>query len=370
MALKNNYLIEKRNILNEIRTNKMTLQQLRFFSIYLAKINSRDLNTRLVIFPLEDFKKIMELQKINIVDIKNSVDDLLTKLVHIPNEGGGFTAFQLFKECSLKKTKEGSDDWYIEIDAHDKALPLMFEFKERYFSYQLWNTLRLKSVNQFRMYEVLKQYENKGERIITISKLKELLGIEKNEYARWDNFKRFVLESCKKALEEYTDIKFTYEPYGKKGKAGKILTLKFIIKKNTNHKDALSLEKFLDNIRSDYINSNENETDTGDFSEVDIKTIEAENKLRESQRLKETFKNQQLFFFSEACSHEFNEKEIQVLYNLVIKIIRYSNKGNMEVEYFDYFKSKYDELNLQSSRRKINNRFSYIKKLFEIDLVN
>jgi len=42
----------------------------------------------------------------------------------------------------------------------------------------------------------------------------------------------------------------------------------------------------------------------------------------------------------------------------------------MEVEYFDYFKSKYDELNLQSSRRKINNRFSYIKKLFEIDLVN
>jgi len=271
MALKNNYLIEKRNILNEIRTNKMTLQQLRFFSIYLAKINSRDLNTRLVIFPLEDFKKIMELQKINIVDIKNSVDDLLTKLVHIPNEGGGFTAFQLFKECSLKKTKEGSDDWYIEIDAHDKALPLMFEFKERYFSYQLWNTLRLKSVNQFRMYEVLKQYENKGERIITISKLKELLGIEKNEYARWDNFKRFVLESCKKALEEYTDIKFTYEPYGKKGKAGKILTLKFIIKKNTNHKDALSLEKFLDNIRSDYINSNENETDTGDFSEVDIK---------------------------------------------------------------------------------------------------
>ena len=57
--IKGTELVEKRNILNEIRKTNMTLKQLRFFSIYLAKINARDLSTRSVRFPLDDFQKIM-----------------------------------------------------------------------------------------------------------------------------------------------------------------------------------------------------------------------------------------------------------------------------------------------------------------------
>ena len=62
-------IIEKRNVLNEIRASNLTLQELRFFSIYLSKINPRDENTRSVKFPFADFKKIMDfgtrLDKIN-----------------------------------------------------------------------------------------------------------------------------------------------------------------------------------------------------------------------------------------------------------------------------------------------------------------
>lgn len=32
-------IVQKQNILNEIRSNNLTLQELRFFSIYLSKIN-------------------------------------------------------------------------------------------------------------------------------------------------------------------------------------------------------------------------------------------------------------------------------------------------------------------------------------------
>ena len=59
--IKENYLIKKRNVLNEIRSNSMTLQELRFFSIYLSKINPADTSTRTVRFPIDDFKAIMEL---------------------------------------------------------------------------------------------------------------------------------------------------------------------------------------------------------------------------------------------------------------------------------------------------------------------
>jgi len=88
--LKINYLIEKRNVLNEIRSNNMTMQELRFFSIYLSKINQRDISTRIVRFPIDDFKAIMELGRIDINYMKNVTNSLLSKVVNVPieNENG------------------------------------------------------------------------------------------------------------------------------------------------------------------------------------------------------------------------------------------------------------------------------------------
>lgn len=226
-------IIEKRNVLNEIRANNLSLQELRFFSIYLSKINPRDEKTRIVRFPLADFQKIMGLGRMNIPNFKAAVDGLLTKVVHIPDEdGNGMRAFQLFKECHIFQNDMG--EWFVEIDAHDRALPLMFDYKERYFKYALWNALRLKSPNQIRMYEILKQYESLGKREITVKDLRELLGIAETEYSNrtgWSNFKKYVLDSCQQALKETTDISYTYER-GKIGNGGKWLSIIFTIHKN------------------------------------------------------------------------------------------------------------------------------------------
>jgi plasmid replication initiation protein len=245
MALKGTELVQKRNVINEIRANNMTMQELRFFSIYLSKINKSDISTRVVRFPMADFQKIMELGRLNISHLKATTNSLLSKVVNVPSGTGGYTGFQLFKRCKVDKD-EKSDEWYVEIDAHDEALPLMFDFKNKFFSYRLWNALRLRSANQLRMYEILKQYEGKGERIIEVKELRELLGIGKGEYPRWDNFKSRVLDGCQTALEEHTDIKFTYELHGRRGKGGKILALRFIISKNTEFVDQLTLEEFID----------------------------------------------------------------------------------------------------------------------------
>ena len=99
-------IVEKRNVLNELRSNNMTVQELRFFSIYLSKINPWDISTRVVRFSMEDFQRIMGFGRLNISQLKSSTDSLLSKIVHVPNESGyGYTAFQLFKECSLDRDK-------------------------------------------------------------------------------------------------------------------------------------------------------------------------------------------------------------------------------------------------------------------------
>ncbi len=253
MAIKGKELVEKRNVLNEVRKNSMSLQELRFFSIYLSKINARDPNTRKVTFPLTDFQKIMELGRMNIRHMQAVTNSLLGKVVNIKLENGGYEAFQLFKRC--KVYRDEFDQWFIDIDAHDDALPLMFDFKDRYFTYELWNALRLKSGNQLRMYELLKQYEKTGERKITLIELRELLGIGIDEYPRWDNFKRRILDSCQEALRENTDICFDYEPI-KSGR--KITGVRFIIKKNTAYVDQLSLDEFIDQ-QDDYIEVDDEE---------------------------------------------------------------------------------------------------------------
>ena len=78
-----NAIVSKRNVLNELRSNNMTVQELRFFSIYLSKINPWDISTRAVQFPLSDFQKIMGFGKLNISQLKASTNSLLSKIVNI-----------------------------------------------------------------------------------------------------------------------------------------------------------------------------------------------------------------------------------------------------------------------------------------------
>ena len=329
-------IVEKSNVLNELRSNNMTVQELRFFSIYLSKINPWDISTRIVRFPIEDFQRIMGFGKLNIGQLRASTDSLLCKLVHIPDDNGrGMRTFQLFKECHL--FQDDDDKWFMEIDAHDKALPLMFDFKSRYFKYELWNALRLKSPNQVRMYEILKQYEKVGKRELKVQELRELLGIENKEYSeRWDNFKVRVLDSCQQALAESTDIKFTYER-GKIGKGGKWLSIIFHIEKNKEHEDALSLEEFIE--IQPLIESDFDET----LDEVEINYgSELANLLG-----------------SASLNDEFSPEEVRILQDLVLKAV----KGD-KLEKCDYLRHMVNKMNLKAPK----NRFNYLCKMIENDI--
>ena len=241
--IKNEYIIEKSNLLNEIRGNNMSLQEMRFFSIYLARINARKVSTRRVSFPLSDFQKIMGFGRLNIKQLKESTNSLLCKVVNVPNADGGYTEFTIFKR--VRVFKDDSEKWCIEIDASDDALPLLFNLKNNYFTYELWNALRLKSANQLRMYELLKQHEFQGKFEISVKELREYLYIPDNAYTRLLDFRHRILDSCQKALEENTNIRYTYER-GKVGNRGKWLTIIFHIYKNTKYKNPMELQEFID----------------------------------------------------------------------------------------------------------------------------
>ena len=339
-------IVEKRNILNAVRSNSMTLQELRFFSIYLSKINPWDKSTRVVRFPLDDFRRIMGLGAgENITHFKYTIRHILQQIVEVPNEKGtGYAAFQLFKKAKVEKDEQ--DEWYVEFDAHDDALPLMFDFKNRYFKYELWNALRLKSPNQVRMYEILKQYEGLGKRELTIIELRELLGIGKKEYADrtgWSNFKKKVLDSCQQALKETTDICYTYER-GRVGKGGKWLTIIFHIKKNEDYVDQLTLDEFIQQ-QPEVIDISFSENVAGSDDEpVDI-----------------NYGSELLNFLgSTALSNEFSVKQVKVLKDLTLQAV----PSHDHLEMCNYLLQLVNKMDIYNPQ----DRFKYLCKMIEADI--
>ena len=316
----------------------MTVQELRFFSIYLSKINPKDKSTRCVCFPLEDFQRIMGFGRLNIKQLKASTDSLLCKLVHIPDDNGrGWSVFQLFKECHIFQDED--NQWFVEIDAHDKALPLMFDFKNRYFKYELWNALRLKSPNQVRMYEILKQWIHDKPSFIKefkITELRALLGIADDEYSdRWNNFKVRVLDSCQEALKESTDICYTYER-GRVGRGGKWLSVIFYIQKNTEYVDQLTLDEFIEMQQEPEM--------------IDVSAEKAE--IDYGGELAN-------LLGSAACDDEFSPEQIRVLQDLVIKAV--PNGDNMER--CDYLIHQIHKMNAYKPTRE--KRFNYLRRMIE-----
>lgn len=370
-------IVAKRNVLNELRSNNMTVQELRFFSIYLAKINPWDKSTRAVRFPIEDFQRIMGFGRLNLNQLKESTNNLLGKVVRVPDERGGFLAFTLFKRCLV--SRDDNNEWFIEIDASDDALPLMFDFKNRYFKYELWNALRLKSPNQVRMYEILKQYEGLGKRELTVTELRELLGIAKNEYSGrtgWSDFKKKVLDSCQQALKETTDICYTYER-GKVGKGGKWLTIIFMISKNENYIDQLTLAEFIE-MQPDPAQL---PTDSLQMSSDDnVLQLSFEEQSESQVVIDETdwntvYGSERLANLADACNYEFGKAEMQMIFQILTRIQIPKDQATDSLEWgrVFYLQEKYTALNVEAVRKEksgdppIKNRFKYFLSMLEED---
>lgn len=250
--IKKNALVIKTNKLNEAQYEDISAEGLKLAIVYFSQINPSDISTRIVRFNLAEFTQAMDLKEgKNIKYFQKLAKKLFSQVASVPNSSGGFKAFPLFQTFDLDKDKE-TGEWYIEIDAHKEALDLMFNFKNKYFKYELWNIIYLRSNNQIRIYELLKQYENIGERELSISQLRFFLDIKDNQYIGANGFKnlRIKIESCQKALKEKTDIYFDFKR-GKTGRGGKWLSIIFTIYPNISVKSQHQIESTAREIKNE-----------------------------------------------------------------------------------------------------------------------
>ena len=111
---------------------------------------------------------------------------------------------------SVRMTRQSG---IVEVKFHEEMFPHLFRLAEQmrengqfYTSYTLRNVLPMKSTYSIRLYELLKSYQkNNRSWWFDLDRLRHLLDCE--NYQRFPDFRRYVLEPAEREINLYTDIK-------------------------------------------------------------------------------------------------------------------------------------------------------------------
>lgn len=126
----------------------------------------------------------------------------------------------------------------VKVRIDEDLAPYLFDLKEKFTQYQLFNILAMKSAFSVRIYELLKSYAFQKSKTFDLDGLKRLLMVENvKSYHRFPDFRRKVLEKAQEEINSLTDITIYFETI-KKGK--KIDKIKFQIKQKDSIERAMA----------------------------------------------------------------------------------------------------------------------------------
>jgi len=152
-----------------------SLQEMRVFLKMLTLIGNEDADFQKYSFKVKDFAHEFGIKSKDIYgELEALTDGLLKKIIKIPiRKNGKEKVFKTTLVSSFEYFKDGSG--VVTASFHPMLKPYLLQLKTHYLRYDLKNVLRLSSSHAIRLYELLKQFETSGYRIIALQELKELL---------------------------------------------------------------------------------------------------------------------------------------------------------------------------------------------------
>ena len=204
----------------------MTLQQKRVMIWLVSQIKPTDEDFKEHILSVKELIEVCQLsgesaykqlkditfslieKGIRIIDITNPKEDIETQISWL----------------SSAKYRYGR----VTLTFSPELKPYLLLLKEKFTAVNMIDMMQFKSVHAIRIYELLKQYENIGERILDIEEIKECCGV-KDKLRKYADFEKYLLLIAQREINEKSDIHIEFErikPFRK------IEGIKFIITKN------------------------------------------------------------------------------------------------------------------------------------------
>jgi plasmid replication initiation protein len=221
-------LVTKSNRLIEAR-HDFDIWELRIFTKMLMLIGEKDTHLDYVI-PIKDIIADFELSdsERTYLALREAADKLLGRKVyiykHIEGQRWERQATTLIKKYAVPVIRTVTGQFvevtdktnYIRIGFDEAVRNLIVDYKNNFTRLNL-NVLTKLSVKSFRVYELLKQYEDTGFRTMALEDLRETFNLT-GQYNLYGSIKQRILDKAQRDLEEHADITFTYDEI-KQGRA-------------------------------------------------------------------------------------------------------------------------------------------------------
>jgi len=199
----NNWIYQSNKLIEA--SHSFSLLEQKLIRILASMIKKDDVDFKEYQFKAIDLSKILSIQQKNIYrEIDKVTDKLMARVIKRKNDTDEkFQKFHLIKKVEFEN---GTLTMKIDEEVREFYLEL-----KQYTKYQLKNILKFNNSYSFRVYELLKQYEGIGSRLITIDDLKSVLDIDKNQYQKYANLKQKVINVTVNEININTDLHIEFE---------------------------------------------------------------------------------------------------------------------------------------------------------------
>ena len=216
--------VTQSNFLIEAFYEQLTLREKRLLTIAMSMVARRDNDFKARVYKLHisDYIKHVGIKSNSIYAEMDEITDNLSKKGFILRDKEARGRINWFQRL-IYQPQTGYLEWKFTEDMEE----FLLDIKSMFTKYFVEAVMKLKSFYHVRIYELIKQYEKAGERIIDLKNLKMMLGLNENSYPKYYDFKRYILIPAQMDLEEAKlDCRFTIEEI-KSGR--KVSRIKFII---------------------------------------------------------------------------------------------------------------------------------------------
>lgn len=208
----NSLIATQSNKLVEARYN-LPLGEQRLILTMISRIQPEDEDFKPYRISVNELSEFLGVDRNSIYrECKKTTENLLKRVLNIQEPDG------LLQVGWVSSAKYIDGTGMVNLSFDPLLKPYLLQLKSNFTSCKLEMLLSFKSQYTVRMYTLLKQYEKLKEREIELEQLRQILGIAKNQYQDYKNFKSRILQATQKELAEKADLYFEFDEikYGRR----------------------------------------------------------------------------------------------------------------------------------------------------------
>ncbi|MDK9719650.1 MAG: replication initiation protein [Rhodospirillales bacterium] len=226
---RNKLIVTQANKLAEA-SYTMTLEEKRVVLLLLSLVRRDDNDFKTYRIPITDIRDYLNLRTNKLYDdIKRVAESLLSRVLHIPEDGGGWLKVGWVSSARyVPKGYRGAEMACLDLSFSPEMKPYLLELKAHFSSYMLQNVAGLRSFYSIRLYEILKSRRRLKSVSFNMPALRKILKVE-TKYQNHKDFRIRVILVAQNELARKTDLAFNFQ---EQRRGRKVVGITFDIRDN------------------------------------------------------------------------------------------------------------------------------------------